>query len=196
MPSTIARPPRSYVWEDCEILSKGREGRRKSPEQNKRKDNIQNFLGQFLVLRTSVGRTAGKQSQIGNEASERSAWIVRNKKVQVVACRLTHAAAVALAAKRNASTRYNNIGSLPINMNICALVNKNGCGTYIDVIKPNKKSRQKAIRMPPSLYRLNDAPKPKMPVPMIGIIQWIRACADHPYQLRKTAVSWGRGGTE
>lgn len=33
-------------------------------------------------------------------------------------------------------------------------------------------------------YKVVIMPKPKKAVPMIGIIQWILACADHPYQLQ------------
>ena len=65
---------------------------------------------------------------------------LRNREVKVLTCRLTLAAAMALAAKWNASTRYNRMGSLSIKRNVCSQVNKNGRGAYVDVTKPTKKS--------------------------------------------------------
>jgi len=73
---------------------------------------------------TLVDRTAGMQSRTGSETSERSTKIIRNKKVKAMTCRLTPPAAVALAAKWNASMRYNMMGSLPIKMDVFDLVNK------------------------------------------------------------------------
>lgn len=51
---------------------------------------------------------------------------------------------------------------------------RRGCGRHQSMFQP---------RTERSAHNVVIIPNPKMPVPMMGMIQWIRACADHPYQL-------------
>lgn len=73
----------------------------------------------------------------------------------------TVAAARALAAYLKASTRYNWIGKLE----------------EISVYLPSD------LREVDGTYNVAIIPKPNMPAPVMGIMKWSFACADHPYQL-------------
>lgn len=81
--------------------------------------------------------------------------------------RNTDAADKALAAYVNASMRYSWIGKLE-----CPLVSK-------------LRNERRVIKY---THKVVIMPKPKIPDPIIGMIQWSAAWADHPYQLRRFQV--------
>lgn len=111
---------------------------------------------------------------------------------------LTDAAADALAANIKASTTYSRIGKLKMNkayqyvsstsIYVCQTSWSSSLHVNISISTGCREDHH-------SLSFIS--PKPKMPEPMIGMLQWSFACTDQPYQLptrdaRTRSAEWAK----